>query len=96
MGKANIPVLLLKGKRKKLLASVLAFTLLTVYPALTFAFRNLGTPVKEAVCWGVHAGPGKTGLGIPFTFPMPSMRLPFFFFLSIQIRGNEAISWASF
>ena len=59
--KMNISVLLLKGKRKKLLASVLAFILLTLYPALTFAFRNLGTPVKEAICWGVHAGPGKTG-----------------------------------
>jgi len=59
--KISTSVLLLKGKRKKLLASVLASILLTVYPALTFAFRNLGTPVKEAICWGVHAGPGNTG-----------------------------------
>ena len=59
--KISTSVLLLKGKRKKLLASVLASILLTVYPALTFGFRNLGTPVKEAICWGVHAGPGNTG-----------------------------------
>ena len=61
IGKMNISVLLQIDRRKKLLASVLAFTLLNLYPALTFAFRNLGTPVKEARCWGAHAGPGKTG-----------------------------------
>jgi len=59
--KLNIPVLLQKGKRKKLLASGWVFILLILTPTFTFAFRNLGTPVKEAICWGVHAGPGNTG-----------------------------------
>lgn len=27
----------------------------------SFAFRNLGVPVKEAAVWGVFLGPGKTG-----------------------------------
>ncbi len=30
-------------------------------PEKSFAFRRLGTPVKEPVSWGVHLGPGKTG-----------------------------------
>jgi hypothetical protein len=30
--------------------------------AATFAFRDLGQPVKEAICWGVYIGPGKTGV----------------------------------
>ena len=28
---------------------------------ISFAFRDLGVPVKEAVCWGAYLGPGKTG-----------------------------------
>jgi hypothetical protein len=35
--------------------------LLSFPPKTSFAFRDLGIPVKEAVCWGVHVGPGKTG-----------------------------------
>ncbi len=30
-------------------------------PEPSFAFRRLGTPVKEPVSWGVRVGPGKTG-----------------------------------
>jgi hypothetical protein len=32
-----------------------------VFPIISSAFRDLGTPVREAVCWGAYAGPGKTG-----------------------------------
>jgi len=28
---------------------------------ISFAFRDVGVPVKEAVCWGAYLGPGKTG-----------------------------------
>jgi hypothetical protein len=28
---------------------------------ISFAFRDLGVPVKEAVCWGTYVGPGKAG-----------------------------------
>ena len=30
-------------------------------PGISFAFRDLGIPVREAICWGVYSGPGKTG-----------------------------------
>ena len=42
----------------------LPLSLLIVFnfcPDLSFAFRDLGQPVKEAICWGAYAGPGKTG-----------------------------------
>ena len=34
---------------------------LSTFPIPSFAFRDLGTPVREALCWGAHVGPGKTG-----------------------------------
>jgi hypothetical protein len=37
------------------------FPIFCLLPNISFAFRDLGIPVKEAICWGVHAGPGKTG-----------------------------------
>jgi len=37
------------------------FISLNFQPELTFAFRNLGAPVKEGIFWGSYAGPGKTG-----------------------------------
>jgi hypothetical protein len=44
----------------RFLAPVSVFiTLLS--PEISFAFRDLGIPVREAVCWGVYSGPGKTG-----------------------------------
>jgi len=32
-----------------------------VLPAASSPFRDLGQPVKEAICWGAHVGPGATG-----------------------------------
>lgn len=32
-----------------------------LYPDISFAFRDLGIPVRDAICWGVYSGPGKTG-----------------------------------
>ncbi len=32
-----------------------------IIPTTSLASRDLGTPVREAVCWGAYAGPGKTG-----------------------------------
>ncbi|MBS3920989.1 MAG: hypothetical protein KG012_19115 [Deltaproteobacteria bacterium] len=37
------------------------FISLNFQTELTFAFRNLGVPVKEGISWGSYAGPGKTG-----------------------------------
>ncbi len=39
---------------------ILVFFILSPFPQLSFAFRNLGTPVREGVSWGSYAGPGKT------------------------------------
>ena len=45
----------------KLLLFLFLFLIFYCPPKSSFAFRNLGTPVKEVICWGVHAGPGKEG-----------------------------------
>ena len=37
------------------------FPIFCLLPNISFAFRDLGIPVKEAICRGVHVGPGKTG-----------------------------------
>lgn len=39
----------------------LVLILLTSFPKNSFAFRDLGIPIKEAIIWGAHVGPGKTG-----------------------------------
>jgi len=39
----------------------LVLILLTSFPKNLFAFRDLGIPIKEAIIWGAHVGPGKTG-----------------------------------
>jgi len=43
------------------LLPLLIFFILDSLAEISFAQRDLGSPVKEAICWGVHAGPGKTG-----------------------------------
>jgi outer membrane protein assembly factor BamB len=35
--------------------------ILILFPQSSFAFRNLGVPVKEGISWGSYAGPGKSG-----------------------------------
>jgi len=39
----------------------LFFISLSFQPESSFAFRNLGVPVKEGISWGSYAGPGKSG-----------------------------------
>ena len=53
----------MKNRWAALSGLVLAFLslILILFPSMSLAFRNLGTPVREAVCWGAYAGPGKTG-----------------------------------
>ncbi|MBM4341089.1 MAG: hypothetical protein FJ110_16270 [Deltaproteobacteria bacterium] len=41
--------------------TTLFFISLSFQPESSFAFRDLGVPVKEGVPWGSYAGPGKTG-----------------------------------
>jgi hypothetical protein len=41
--------------------TILFFISLSFQPEGSFAFHNLGAPVKEGVAWGVYAGPGKSG-----------------------------------
>jgi len=45
----------------KLLILLLTFMTLNPLPRTLFAQRDLGIPVKEAMCWGAYVGPGKTG-----------------------------------
>jgi len=47
--------------RKKFLFFIFVFISLDLTPKILLAFRDLGIPVKEAVCWGAYVGPGKTG-----------------------------------
>src|SRR3989337_2521607 len=41
---------------------ILHFLILIPVPRSSFAQQNLGVPVREPIHWGVHAGPGKTGI----------------------------------
>ncbi len=47
--------------RKNFLFFIFVFISLDLAPKISFAFRDLGVPVKEAACWGAYLGPGKTG-----------------------------------
>ena len=51
------------GFRSKLrfLIPILAFLILNPLPKISFAQQDLGIPVREAIIWGAHVGPGKTG-----------------------------------
>lgn len=40
---------------------VLAFSILSPLPKNLFAQRDLGIPVREAIIWGGHVGPGESG-----------------------------------
>ncbi len=33
----------------------------SILPEISFAQRDLGVPVREAMCWGAYVGPGRTG-----------------------------------
>ncbi|MGB9628397.1 MAG: hypothetical protein ACPL6D_07035 [Thermodesulfobacteriota bacterium] len=45
----------------KSLIPLFLFILLGFLPDLSIAFRDLGIPVREAICWKTFLGPGKTG-----------------------------------
>jgi len=47
--------------RNRFLFSISIFFLLSIPHKTSYAFRDLGVPVKETVCWGAYVGPGKTG-----------------------------------
>jgi streptogramin lyase len=47
------------GRSFLLISILVAFVF---QPRISFAFRNLGIPVREAICWGAYVGPGKTGI----------------------------------
>jgi outer membrane protein assembly factor BamB len=43
------------------LIPILAFLFLNPLVTISFAQRDLGIPVREAIIWGAYVGPGKTG-----------------------------------
>jgi hypothetical protein len=45
----------------RLFIPVLVFLILNPFLQISFAQRELGIPVREAMIWGAHLGPGKTG-----------------------------------
>jgi hypothetical protein len=45
----------------RFLLPFLIFFILDSFTKISFAQRDLGTPVKDAMCWAAHVGPGKTG-----------------------------------
>ncbi len=45
----------------RFLIPILAFFILIPFPKASFAQRDLGIPVREAIVWGAYVGPGKTG-----------------------------------
>jgi outer membrane protein assembly factor BamB len=45
----------------RFLIPILAFLILNPLPKISFAQQDLGIPVREAIIWGAHVGPGKTG-----------------------------------
>ncbi len=47
--------------RLKSLIPLISFFLLGLLPKDSLAFRDLGIPVREAICWKTFVGPGKTG-----------------------------------
>ncbi len=51
----------MNARRNRFLFSIFTFILLSFHPGTSSAQRDLGIPVRDAICWGVHAGPGKTG-----------------------------------
>jgi len=47
--------------RNQFLITIFVVILLSFHQETSFAQQDLGIPVRDAICWGVHAGPGKTG-----------------------------------
>lgn len=45
----------------RLFIPILVFFILSIFPKILFAQRDLGIPVKEAIVWGAYVGPGKSG-----------------------------------
>jgi hypothetical protein len=50
----------MNSRLNRFLITIFIFILLSLHHEISFAFRDLGIPVKDAICWRVHAGPGKT------------------------------------
>jgi len=45
----------------RFLIPILVFLILSPLSEISFAQKDLGVPVREAICWGTFVGPGKTG-----------------------------------
>jgi streptogramin lyase len=45
----------------RLFIPTLVFFILNLFPQISFAQRDLGIPVREAMVWGAYVGPGKAG-----------------------------------
>ncbi len=48
-------------RKFRFLVPILAFLIVCPLSKISFAQKDLGVPVREAICFGAFAGPGKTG-----------------------------------
>jgi len=50
-----------KARFVRSLLFISVFVTLALIHRLSFAFRDLGVPIRDAILWGAYVGPGKTG-----------------------------------
>ena len=69
-----------KGRvgRVTFLPFIFIFFLLSPLTETSFAQRDLGIPVKEAILWGAYGGPGKTGARDTIYLSFGQYRAPLF------------------
>jgi hypothetical protein len=67
---------------------IFAFITLTLHPKTSSAFQDLGIPVKEAMAWGAHVGPGRAGNYDTIYFSFGQYNAPLFL-LSVNPDTGE-------
>lgn len=61
-GSSDIMIIERKSRLVQFLVFISAFITLNLIHGASFAFRDLGVPVRDAILLGAYAGPGKTGI----------------------------------
>jgi hypothetical protein len=74
----DVRVVVSRWVRRKFFLFAFFFLALPLYPEISFAFRDLGVPVREAMSWGAYVGPGKTGTGDTIYISFAQYQAPLF------------------
>jgi hypothetical protein len=61
-GSSGIMMMERKSRIVQFLVFVSTLLTLNLIHEVSFGFRDLGVPVREAILWGAYVGPGKTGM----------------------------------